>query len=381
MFKGKHRLNLSWLTLMVALGVGFHKLKGMAKLAPAHITEYRFRRLLSAVYWSIQEIMLFMVRSVLYVLPKPEDGTLYVILDASKKEKRSKKNPYGQKGMESAKKGYFFGVRFITLMFQWNGYRLPIAYELLYPKGHPLYEKENCFFRKMIEQMEPPEWATRIIVLADAAYTSKDNLKFLKKLNHRFAKKGIFFGFVMAMAKTWKLDDETHLKSYVRHITHSCFKKTYFTPITGTRRRTYWTFAKQLRLRHVGEVTIVFSKKRRNSGPKSTKVIVTNLPNATAHLVVSIYQRRFMVEVLFKELKTYLGLGKPQVTIDEERIKKSFGISFLAYLVILKFQHQDILPGKHWSIGSLQERFRYKVFKEQVENDREKLINKLKKVA
>ena len=77
MFKGRHRLNLSWLTLMVALGVGFHKLKGMAKLAPAHITEYRFRRLLSAVYWSIQEIMLFMVRSVLDVLPKPEDSTLY----------------------------------------------------------------------------------------------------------------------------------------------------------------------------------------------------------------------------------------------------------------------------------------------------------------
>ena len=380
-FKGKHKLNLIWLILMYALGVGGHKLKGMDKHAPAHITEYRFRRFLSAAYWNMRTVMLFLAGELLTVLPAPEDKTLYVVVDASKKEKRSKKNPFGQKGKEGVKKGYFFGVRFIVLMLQWNGFRVPIDFELIYPKGHPKYERENALFRKMLRRFEPPKWASRIIVLADAAYASKDNFKLIKEMGYKDRKRGIQWGYVMAMAKTWKLDDKTNLKSYIRHVTHSCFKRTIFNPITGNQKKSYWVFAKKLHLRHVGDVTIVLSKKRRNSGPKSTKVIVTNLPEITARQVVSIYQRRFMVEVLFRELKSHLGLGKQQVTRDERRVRNSFGISFLAYLMILKLQHENIVQGKSWSIAKLQENLRYRVFKNQVSHERKLLINSLGKAA
>jgi hypothetical protein len=39
----------------------------------------------------------------------------------------------------------------------------------------------------------------------------------------------------------------------------------------------------------VGDVTVVLSKRRRNDSPKQTKVLVTNLPQATAHGTVAIY--------------------------------------------------------------------------------------------
>ena len=55
------------------------------------------------------------------------------------------------------------------------------------------------------------------------------------------------------------------------------------------------------------------SKRWRNAGPDKTKIIVTNLPDVTAE-VISIYQRRWSVEVIFKELKSGLGLGEHQVT-------------------------------------------------------------------
>ncbi|HXH09110.1 MAG TPA: transposase [Alphaproteobacteria bacterium] len=75
------------------------------------------------------------------------------------------------------------------------------------------------------------------------------------------------------------------------------------------RRRTYWTYTKRACLRHIGDVTIVLSKKRRNDGPKATKILVTNLPHVTARQVVDVYRRRWSVELLMKELKGAVGLA------------------------------------------------------------------------
>ena len=125
----------------------------------------------------------------------------------------------------------------------------------------------------------------------------------------------------------------------------------------------------------------MFSKVRRNSGPKHVKVIVTNLPNVTAKQVLCIYQRRFLIEVLFKELKSGLGLGKQQVSKNENRITNSIGMSLLAYLLILKLQHKDIVSGKSWSIFKLQENFRYRVLSGQVEHDYKLMEKRLQNAA
>jgi hypothetical protein len=63
----------------------------------------------------------------------------------------------------------------------------------------------------------------------------------------------------------------------------------------------FWTCAKRTTLREVGDVTVVLSKRRRHDRPKQTKVLVTNLPQATAHGTVAIYLRRWPVELFFKD--------------------------------------------------------------------------------
>src|SRR5262249_26048397 len=97
--------------------------------------------------------------------------------------------------------------------------------------------------------------------------------------------------------------------------------------------------------RHLGDITMVLSKQGRNLDPKQTKILVTNLNKWTPQQVVKAYQRRWPVEQINRELKTDLGLGEHQVSQEEERIEKSFGIAILAYLLLIRACHQEILPG------------------------------------
>jgi hypothetical protein len=107
--------------------------------------------------------------------------------------------------------------------------------------------------------------------------------------------------------------------------------------VNPQRRRAFWVYAKGVRLRHLGDVTVVLSKCRRNDGPKHTKILVTNLPETvTAREIVGVYLRRWWVELLMKELKGVVGLGQHQVTNQAERLERSVAVASMASLLLLK---------------------------------------------
>ena len=381
-FRDKHKRAFTWMTLLIALGVANYKLKGMASYGPSYLKEYRFRRFLTAAYWNWHVILIVLSHAIINILPPPEDSTVYVICDGSKKDKRGFKHPFNQKGKMKANQNWFWGTRFVVLMLQWGNFRIPIDMEILYPKTHKKYVKENALFRKMLGRLELPSWTKRSIILADAGFAAKDNVEAINTFANRlYQQNNITCGFVFSVPKTWRLSDGKSLKDLAKHTPHRYYQRVKFSSITESRTKSYWMFTKQIKLRHIGDVTVVLSKKRRNAGPRNVKVIVTNLSNLTARQVAGIYQRRFMIEVLFKELKSGLGLGKQQVTKNDIRVKNSFGMSVIAYLFILRAQYQDIQPGKSWSIFKLQENLRLRVMKEQIKSDRSYFLKKLKKAA
>ena len=107
-------------------------------------------------------------------------------------------------------------------------------------------------------------------------------------------------------------------------------KRTWLPQLTQKqRRKTFWVYGKVMNLNHIGEVTVVLSRKWRNAGPKNTKIIVTNIPNVSARQVISIYQRRWPIEIIFKELKSALGSGEHQVSKEEKRITMNLEIEKL----------------------------------------------------
>jgi hypothetical protein len=190
------------------------------------------------------------------------------------------------------------------------------------------------------------------------------------------------WGFVFAIARTWKTVDDTSLKNLVTHVPHKYYQCTRVPRAQGrTGRKTFWTYSTGVCLRHVGDVTVVLSKRGRNMGPKQTKILVTNLAELTPSQVVCTYQKRWAIELLNWELKSGLGLGEHQVSGDINRSEKSVGIAVLAYLFVLRVGHLELVPGKPWSIFQLQHALRLRVMTNQVEHKVKVKMAKTRKAA
>lgn len=384
-FKNRHQLIFCWLILMQAIRPGPKTLAALADSAPAHVTEWRYRRLLKAGYWSVHFLITWFSQEAMRAFAPPEDATLYLIGDGGHKDKRGKENPVAQRGRISKHDPWFFGIRFVVLMAAWNVYRFPVGFRIILPKAHPEYRSENTLFREMVEEFIPPEWAKRVIVCGDAAYGSKENMKMVQRRGK--ADRERKWGFVFAIARTWKTEEEKtgkrkKIKDLVNYLPRNRYQKTWIPKLAEERKRkSFWVYAKRIRLEHIGDVTVVLSKKGRNFGPKRVKILVTNLPELTPRQVLSVYQRRWSVELLMWELKSGMGLGEHQVTAEKERIEKSIGVAFIAYLFLVRSCASDIHWGKPWSIFQLQSILRMKLITNQIEHNMEIRLGKPAKAA
>jgi hypothetical protein len=77
-------------------------------------------------------------------------------------------------------------------------------------------QNENALFREMVSEFTPPSWAKLVIVSGDAAYGSKANMKMVKDRDQ--ADEDRRWGFVFAIARTWKTVDEKMIKNLVTHL-------------------------------------------------------------------------------------------------------------------------------------------------------------------
>lgn len=379
-FRYRHQLVFSWVLLMQIVAPARKTLVHFSRYTPSHIAEWHFRRLLGAGYWSVRLLLCWFAEEAIKSFPAPEDGVLYLIGDGSHKDKRGKKNPAAQKGKKSTPGGYFFGIKFVVVMVSWDVYRIPVDFEIVLPKRHKEYENENALFREMIQRFSPPDWVKLVVVLGDCAFGSKANMRLIQKKDN--ADKHRSWGFVFGIARTWKMANGKSLKNLVTHLPRKLYRKIWIPRLPGeNRRKTFWVFAKRTHLRHLGEVLVVLSKNGRNVGPKKTKLLVTNLLELTARDVVAIYNRRWQIEILFKELKSGLRLGEHQVTKNLDRVRKSFAIGLFAYLLLIRARRKDIQPGQSWSIFQLQNNFTLEVIKHQLEHSFKLRIKNLVKAA
>src|SRR5262249_2849435 len=172
-----------------------------------------------------------------------------------------------------------------------------LGFRLMLSKRHADYRSENALFREMVGAFVPPSWAKLVMVGGDAAYGSKANIRMAQDRDKADAARR--WAFVFAIARTWKTVEDKSLKNLVLHIPQKYYQCTRVPRAQGRKgRTTFWTYSTRLCLRHVGDVTVVLSKKGRNVSPQHTKILLTNLAELTPSQVVGIYQKRWAIEVM-----------------------------------------------------------------------------------
>ena len=328
-------------------------LQALARQTPGHVAAWHLRRLLAAGRWQWAQVLEWLVSQALAAFPPPRDGVLYVVVDSTLKGERTKQNPLAQKARRNEHAPYTFGLHVVSLIAQWGGSRIPLAFRLVTPKGRKGYQSGNALFREMLQEVVLPAWVKRVVVVADAAYPSRANLQAIQA-RHWF--------FVLASPRPWKLANGQHLRDVVTHLPLHYYRKVCIPLVVPrARRRAFWTFAKRAQLRQVGDVTVVLSRRRRNDSPRHTELLVTNLPQAPAHTTVAVYLRRWPVELCIKELKGVVGLGQQQVTKDAARVERSVAGAIMASLLLLRVRAKPIKPDTSWSAFTLKQQVAWAV--------------------
>jgi hypothetical protein len=379
-WKSRHRLVLSWLITMQALFPGRKTLAALARWTPTDIPVWRVRRVLKATYWDVHRLVEWWAQQALHILPPPADGVLTLIGDGSHKPKRGQHHPLAQTGRTSAHDPWFFGIRFVLLVVSWDNCRLPVAFRLIRPKNHPHYRPENALLREMVRGVTPPAWATDMVVTGDAAYGSQDNMKRVQQRDA--ADPARPWGFLCAMARTWKTAEGKAIKDLVTHLPRHHDQRTWVPRIFAANgRKALWVSSTRVCLRPVGDVTVVLRKTGRNVGPKPTKILVTNLVQLTPRSVVFAYQKSWAVAQINREVKSDLGMGEHQVSKHEGRIEHAFGIAVMAYLLLIRLCHHEMVPGHSWSVAQLQHALRLRVMTTQGEHNVKVRLTQSRKAA
>jgi hypothetical protein len=365
--QARHFVIFCWLLVAIIRDPGVGTLKGLCPYLPPHLSYWALIRMLRSGKWDAQAVMNGMADKVLRSLPPAADGKLYLIGDTTHKPKRGKQHPLSQVTRQSKSSPHFFGFGMVVLVASWKGFRIPIQIATIDPerKGH-----QNIVFRQMLKDFEAPSWVREIVVLGDAGYPANETLELIEALG---------WTYVFAMPRTRKFTNGKYVRDMVQHLPKSCYRRRATYKPDG-RRQDYWVYLRHAELHQLGDVTIVLSKKRRNLGPNRVKIIVTNLLDVSASAVISQYAIRWSVELVIKELKGGLHLGRMQVSQDAERVERSVVLPVCAYLLLIHLHGRDQALSQGWSLFQLKQRFTEAIMQDQVNRVEQKWQRKCNEI-
>jgi Transposase DDE domain len=258
-----------------------------------------------------------------------------------------------------------FGQALVLMIAQWGRYRVPVKAAVVDP---PITGHQNLLFRQRLQDFLPPAWVKDVSVEADAAVAAKATLKLITEQG---------WGYVFGLARPWKLAEGTHWRDLARHTTPGCYHRSVAHKPDG-RRKCYWVFRRTARVRPLGHVTLLFSKRRQNDGPQRLKLLVTNLAEATTTgTLLSHYPRRWGVEGTCKELKSGRHRGQRQVPKEPRRVERGLLLPILAYLLLLRLYGREFSAEHGVSLWQLTRRFTEEVYQEQYDRSEHRWRKKL----
>lgn len=238
---------------------------------------------------------------------RPQRGeAIYLIIDDHRIAKRGRKMYGLSKIWDHKDQRFVHGHIVVTAAILFRGVIFPWRFELWLPKACAgrAYRKTTRIAADLIAAFQPPAGLT-VRVLFDAFYLSPT---VTKACEHRG-----FSWFSVASRNRW-LTRESGFDQKIADVGPGLLKhrgrRVRMPRSRGTRKLRIVDVVGSLA--KIGRVKLVFSKRPRDPW-KNLVAFATNETKLDARAIVSIYERRWRIEVLFKELEGDLGLGDYQV--------------------------------------------------------------------
>jgi SRSO17 transposase len=271
---------------------------------------------------------------------RPRPGEVaYLILDDNRIPKKGKRMDWVSKLWDHKQQRFVRGHIALTAAVLFRGVVLPWRVELWKPKGHPgqpRYRKLTDMAADMVKAFAPPA-GVKVRVLFDAFYLCPQVAKACQA-------KGFTFFSVAARNRSFAADRKGGkakakgkkigrlMPGLIRYRGTNVRMKRTRGRVAGLR-----IARADGHLSRIGRVRMVVSKRPR--GPwKKCVAIVTNETGLKPRRIVAIYELRWSIEVLFKELHQDLGLGDYQM-LHKDGIVHHLHVCCLAHLMLT---HQSL---------------------------------------
>ena len=329
------------LVLAVVVNLRAAKLMHLSAATPRHGHRTSVGAFLSRSDWDAPALVEQAAMGLLAAMRPKAGEVLYLILDDNRIAKRGRKMGYVSKIWDHKQQRFVRGHIALFAAVCFRGVVLPWRVELWKPKGHPgpRYRKLTDMAAAMVRDFAAPD-GVKVRVLFDAFYLCP-------QVTRACEAKGYTFFSVAARNRTFTADNgrrQGKRKSIARLMPGLIRHKGRRVRMRRSRGHATLRIASaDGRLSRIGRVRMVVSKRPR--GPwKKCIAIVTNETGLKPREVVAIYERRWVIEVLFKELRQDLGLADYQM-LAEEGVLHHLHVCCLAHL-LLTHRSLDALGAK-----------------------------------
>ncbi len=310
----------------------------------------------------------FVIEDIVAYAQEINTWTLYVSLDDSLGEKdkgtrhleaveyhhdhtksQGKKKPYYTNGTVHVEVRLELGTR--SYVYDWRLYLREKTVRRLNRERVPAqrlrFRKKTTLAREMLGELQqrlPPGF--QVYVLFDSWYAANRLLTFCRRQG---------WHVVCAIKSNRKLDDQK-LAQWPQALRHQRYQRVQLTATDG-RQRLYLVRPVQGRLNHLSfDVCVLISK--RHPRDKHPKYFLCTDLSLSAQQILSIYQKRWPVEVDNFYVKQYLGLADFRVQ-SYEATEKWFAIVFLAF-VFLQWRLNHAHAKEPWhSLADVVRQHRY----------------------
>lgn len=331
------------LVLAVVVNLRAAKLVHLSAATPRHGHRTSAGAFLSRGDWDAPALVEEAAADLLASMRPKAGEVAHLILDDNRIAKRGRKMGYVSKIWDHKQQRFVRGHIALFAAVAFRGVVLPWKVELWKPKGHPgpRYRKLTDMAAAMVKAFAAaaPE-GVKVRVLFDAFYLCPQVARACEN-------NGFTFFSVAARNRTFTTDAgkrRCKRKSIARLMPGLIRHKGRRVRMKRSRGHATLRIASaDGHLSRIGRVRMVVSKRPR--GPwKKCIAIVTSETGLRPRQVVAIYETRWLIEVLFKELRQDLGLADYQM-IAEEGVLHHLHVCCLAHL-LLTHRSLDALGAK-----------------------------------